>query len=99
MSSTAPAAHEPTGRTARLLVFFAAMALLAVISRFRALGDRPLHHDESIHAYQSYSLSKGGDWRMSPACAEVSTRSWTSASIRSDEVRPSSATGSPGRSA
>ncbi len=67
MSSTAPAAHEPTGRTARLLVFFAAMALLAVISRFRALGDRPLHHDESIHAYQSYTLSKGGDWRYDPA--------------------------------
>ena len=38
-----------------------------MISRFAALGDRPLHHDESIHAYQSYTLSKGGDWRYDPA--------------------------------
>ena len=50
-----------------MLLFLAVLAAAAVLSRFWALGDRPLHHDESIHAYQSYSLSKGGDWRYDPA--------------------------------
>jgi uncharacterized protein (TIGR03663 family) len=52
------------GRIAAILLLIAA---LAVISRFWALGDRPLHHDESIHAYQSWTLSRGGDWRYDPA--------------------------------
>jgi uncharacterized protein (TIGR03663 family) len=41
--------------------------LAALATRFWALGERPLHHDESIHAYQSYTLSKAGDWRYDPA--------------------------------
>ena len=53
-----------SGRLAAALLLFAA---LAVASRFWALGDRPLHHDESIHAYQSWTLSRGGDWRYDPA--------------------------------
>jgi len=67
LSDLAPATQYPAGRSARVLFFFAVLALAAVLSRFWALGDRPLHHDESIHAYQSYSLSKGGDWRYDPA--------------------------------
>jgi uncharacterized protein (TIGR03663 family) len=55
---------RPSGRVLLLLAFLAAAA---VLTRFWALGDRPLHHDESIHAYQSYSLSKGGDWKYDPA--------------------------------
>ncbi len=53
-----------SGRVAAALLLFAA---LAVVSRFWALGDRPLHHDESIHAYQSWTLSRGGEWRYDPA--------------------------------
>ncbi len=45
-----------------------AIAVAAVVSRFWALGARPLHHDESIHAYQSWTLSRpGGDWKYDPA--------------------------------
>jgi uncharacterized protein (TIGR03663 family) len=41
--------------------------LAAILTRFLALGDRPLHHDESIHAFQSWMLSRGGDWKYDPA--------------------------------
>ena len=42
--------------------------LLAVAAtRFWRLGARPFHHDESIHAYQSYTLSQNGEWRYDPA--------------------------------
>jgi uncharacterized protein (TIGR03663 family) len=53
--------------TAGVLLFIAILALAAGLTRFWGLGDRPLHHDESIHAYQSYTLSRGGDWRYDPA--------------------------------
>ena len=42
-------------------------AILALTTRFWALGDRPFHHDESIHAHQSYTLMKDGNWRYDPA--------------------------------
>jgi uncharacterized protein (TIGR03663 family) len=42
-------------------------AALALATRFWALGERPLHHDESIHAHQSYTLMKDGNWRYDPA--------------------------------
>jgi uncharacterized protein (TIGR03663 family) len=67
---TAPAAAAsripgPAGARwkAALLVILA----LAFATRFYRLGDRPLHHDESIHAYQSYTLSQNGEWRYDPA--------------------------------
>ncbi len=41
--------------------------VLALTTRFWALGDRPFHHDESIHAHQSYTLMKDGNWRYDPA--------------------------------
>ena len=42
-------------------------AALALTTRFWGLGDRPFHHDESIHAHQSYTLMKDGNWRYDPA--------------------------------
>jgi uncharacterized protein (TIGR03663 family) len=62
--SETPAERRPSGRAILLLALF---VVAAVVSRFWALGDRPLHHDESIHAYQSWTLSRGGDWRYDPA--------------------------------
>ena len=53
--------------SARALLLLALLAAAAGITRFWALGDRPLHHDESIHAFQSWTLSRGGDWRYDPA--------------------------------
>lgn len=41
--------------------------LAALATRFYRLGERPLHHDESIHAYQSHTLAKEGTWRYDPA--------------------------------
>lgn len=67
MNDTGAAVETRARLTAGVLLFIAAVALAAGLSRFWALGDRPLHHDESIHAYQSYTLFKGGDWRYDPA--------------------------------
>jgi uncharacterized protein (TIGR03663 family) len=67
LNDTGPVVETRARLTAGVLLFIAAVTLAAGVSRFWRLGDRPLHHDESIHAYQSYSLSKGGDWRYDPA--------------------------------
>ena len=57
-----------SGRTRRaLLVLSACFLLAAAVTRFYELGDRPLHHDESIHAFQSYTLARDGSWRYDPA--------------------------------
>src|SRR6266536_3436312 len=50
-------------RNAFLLLFL----LAALSTRFYRLGERPFHHDESIHAFQSYTLAKDGTWRYDPA--------------------------------
>jgi uncharacterized protein (TIGR03663 family) len=51
----------------RARVLLGVLFLLAAGTRFYHLGDRPLHHDESIHAFQSYTLAKDGNWRYDPA--------------------------------
>ncbi|HEV8611473.1 MAG TPA: flippase activity-associated protein Agl23 [Thermoanaerobaculia bacterium] len=56
----------PAGREAWLAAALL-FALLALATRFWHLGDRPFHHDESIHAHQSYTLMKDGNWRYDPA--------------------------------
>jgi len=60
------AAADQSRRNARR-----ALALLFVLAalgtRFYHLAERPLHHDESIHAFQSYTLAKDGNWRYDPA--------------------------------
>ncbi|MDQ2977764.1 MAG: hypothetical protein M3R62_00975, partial [Acidobacteriota bacterium] len=56
-----------SGRTRRaLFVISAGFLLAAAVTRFSQLGDRPLHHDESIHAFQSYTLARDGSWRYDP---------------------------------
>ena len=60
-------APERSRLTAGALLFIAILGIAAGLTRFWALGARPLHHDESIHAYQSWTLSRGGDWRYDPA--------------------------------
>jgi len=62
-----PRAPERSRLTAGALLFIAILGIAAGLTRFWALGARPLHHDESIHAYQSWTLSRGGDWRYDPA--------------------------------
>jgi uncharacterized protein (TIGR03663 family) len=49
-------------RVIALLILLAALG-----TRFPRLGERPLHHDESIHAFMSYTLAKDGNWRYDPA--------------------------------
>src|SRR5262249_54176380 len=57
---------RPLSKNARLAL--AGLFLLAAIgTRFWHLGERPLHHDEAIHAFQSYTLSTDGNWRYDPA--------------------------------
>ncbi|MFY9549891.1 MAG: flippase activity-associated protein Agl23 [Thermoanaerobaculia bacterium] len=63
-TAASPSAARPP---AAWLLLLSAIALAALLSRFWALGERPLHHDESIHAYQSWTLSRGGDWKYDPA--------------------------------
>ena len=55
---------RPRAAVLAAVLLFAALALA---TRFWALGERPLHHDESIHAHQSYTLMKDGNWRYDPA--------------------------------
>ncbi|MGH9366350.1 MAG: flippase activity-associated protein Agl23 [Thermoanaerobaculia bacterium] len=68
-----PAAPPPAAREAaaagsrRFRTALLAILLAAAATRFWNLGERPLHHDESIHAYQSYTLSQNGQWRYDPA--------------------------------
>jgi uncharacterized protein (TIGR03663 family) len=65
-----PAAAEPPdpakARRRRALLV-AAFALAAALSRLVVLGERPLHHDESIHAFQSFVLFRDGTFRYDPA--------------------------------
>ena len=63
----APPASIPPGAGSRWRRAFWAILLLAAATRFWRLGERPFHHDESIHAYQSYTLSQNGEWRYDPA--------------------------------
>lgn len=51
----------------RVLLAVGLFVVVALATRFCGLGDRPFHHDESIHAQQSYNLLKDGTWRYEPA--------------------------------
>lgn len=55
-------AHWLTGENLLWLGFF----IVAFFLRFFALGDKPLHHDESLHAYYSWELFKGMGYAYNP---------------------------------
>ena len=59
-------AEQPRA-SGRVLLLIGLIFVVALLTRFWALGARPLHHDESIHAYQSWTLSRGGEWQYDPA--------------------------------
>ncbi|GAC1472341.1 MAG: hypothetical protein PVSMB5_21930 [Ktedonobacteraceae bacterium] len=46
----------PSGEQLWMAVAFGGVILLGAILRFWGLGDKPLHHDESLHAYFSLQL-------------------------------------------
>jgi hypothetical protein len=45
---------------------WAAILLLAVVSRFYALGVRGMSHDESLHAVYSHNLFRSGSYQHDP---------------------------------
>ena len=61
------AAHRRLPLDRRIVVALLVLAAAALYTRFWHLGARALHHDESIHAYMSYTLAKDGNWRYDPA--------------------------------
>ncbi len=70
MSAPEPQEVSPASRIRSGQLPLAAVSLfilVAIATRFWHLGDRPFHHDESIHAHQSYTLMKDGNWRYDPA--------------------------------
>src|SRR5512139_819166 len=42
------------------------LIVLAILTRFWALGDRGMSHDESLHTYYSWNLFKGGGFSHTP---------------------------------
>ena len=48
------------------IVIFAAIILLAIITRFYDLGSRVMSHDESLHTYFSWLLYRGQGYEHSP---------------------------------
>jgi uncharacterized protein (TIGR03663 family) len=63
-SALVPGWTRPTWVQLRLWTSFWAVILLGAILRFWGLGDKPLHHDESLHAYFALMLLKYNvhDW-------------------------------------
>jgi uncharacterized protein (TIGR03663 family) len=65
VSEPQPVAADQGRNARRALVLLFLLAALG--TRFYRLGERPFHHDESIHAFQSSTLAKDGTWRYDPA--------------------------------
>jgi predicted membrane-bound mannosyltransferase len=47
-------------------IAYAILLLITVFTRFDHLGDKPHHHDESMHSFYSYQLFKDGDYEYNP---------------------------------
>ncbi len=47
-------------------IAYAILLLITVYTRFTHLGDKPHHHDESMHSFYSYQLFKDGDYEYNP---------------------------------
>lgn len=46
---------------------FGVVVAMAAVLRFVALGDRPMHHDESLDAWFSWGIARGGPYEYDPA--------------------------------
>ncbi|HLZ61241.1 MAG TPA: flippase activity-associated protein Agl23 [Ktedonosporobacter sp.] len=58
-----PSSWPPSRERVLTWVAFGSVVLLAAILRFWGLGDKPLHHDESLHAYFSIQfVNTIGNW-------------------------------------
>jgi uncharacterized protein (TIGR03663 family) len=66
-TAPAPAAPASVRLPPRVIAALVLFVVVALSTRFARLGARALHHDESIHAFMSYTLSKDGNWRYDPA--------------------------------
>ena len=49
------------------LLLYTAILVLAAVLRFYDLGTRALHHDESLHAKESFDMINGKQYRYDPA--------------------------------
>ncbi len=58
--------HSALPNITNEIVIFAAVILLAVITRFYDLGSRVMSHDESLHTYFSWLLYRGQGYEHSP---------------------------------
>lgn len=48
------------------VLLYALFVVIAAVTRFWDLGSRPLHHDESLHAYFSWKYFKGWGYQHDP---------------------------------
>lgn len=66
----APAYQGPLSSAAAWLtpenLIWLGLFIAAFFLRFYALGDKPLHHDESLHAFYSWNLFKGSGYKYDP---------------------------------
>ncbi|MFN2387891.1 MAG: flippase activity-associated protein Agl23, partial [Thermoanaerobaculia bacterium] len=67
LSEKEAAAAPARARPGRRELIAGAILTVALLTHFVRLAERPLHHDESIHAYQSHTLARDGTWRYDPA--------------------------------
>ncbi|GAB4502489.1 MAG: hypothetical protein Fur0035_20410 [Anaerolineales bacterium] len=61
--------HKPFAAFPNLsveILLFAAILLLAVVTRFYDLGTRVMSHDESLHTYYSWQLYRGQGYQHNP---------------------------------
>jgi len=49
-----------------LILMFVFILLIAFLSRMWGLGDRVMHHDESLHAYYAWELAFGNGYQHNP---------------------------------
>ncbi len=48
------------------IALYAAIFVIAILTRFIGLGDRVMSHDESLHTYYSYLLYRDGNFQHTP---------------------------------
>jgi uncharacterized protein (TIGR03663 family) len=56
----------PANRSGEEALAYAAVFLIALAFRLVSLGDRPLHHDESVHAWLAWRLYSGDGYAYDP---------------------------------